>query len=416
MSTTRPSAGFTLTSALYAFNGAAQTPDAKFFNGGSPGALRTYDRRPEFSRAWRPGGCVAILGDVTDALPGAGDGVLEEALDRLSGCGPEFGPGLSNHGPMVAEALVRMGQGAAVSAFVDRYQRALEPAPPPGKALASSAWGAALGDYDRYADFLATFESELTRRAVSEVLADWVPRLAPGSIGAAGHGLIRTAHARRALHHADTPLRRRELAEGLAYWAARYLELPGPPVLIGQGSVEAQLGALPSLPNGSSNVFLITDQVKAIDDVAKAFESVVVGLVSPSDPQLALDAIAAGGANAYVRNADRGHAIALVHSITLPMALELLLDDLRVGDRSTTFAYVWQAAAALHVCYAVDRRPIDPTDLLTDLPYPEDLITAAVESGDEHAIKLTEAGLRAYQRSGEPVLLAASADANRRLA
>jgi hypothetical protein len=97
------------------------------------------------------------------------------------------------------------------------------------------------------------------------------------------------------------------------------------------------------------------------------------------------------------------------------MAVELVLEDVAVDDRAGVFAYAWQAAAALHACYANDRRPFDPTDMAGDLPYPEELIGAAVECGDEHAIKFTEAALRAYQRSGEPVLLVGAADASRRL-
>src|ERR1700677_3211173 len=50
--------------------------------------------------------------------------------------------------------------------------------------------------------------------------------LAPGLMAAATHGVIRTGHAVRALALEDTPARRRELADGLAYWAADYLPLP----------------------------------------------------------------------------------------------------------------------------------------------------------------------------------------------
>ena len=39
----------------------------------------------------------------------------------------------------------------------------------------------------------------------------------------------------------------------------------------------------------------------------------------------------------------------------------------------------------------------------------------AVASGDEHAIKLTEAALRSFGRSGDAVLLLAAADACDRL-
>jgi hypothetical protein len=109
------------------------------------------------------------------------------------------------------------------------------------------------------------------------------------------------------------------------------------------------------------------------------------------------------------------HGIALIHAVTAPMAVELLFDDLEIEDRAQVFAYAWQAAAALHTCYAEDRRPFDPADVAGDLPYPEDLVEAAVVAGDEHAIKVTEAALRAYRRSGDPVLLLAAAEASRRL-
>ncbi len=42
------------------------------------------------------------------------DVVLLDALDRLRGTGPEFDGFLANHGPMAAEALVRIGASDAV--------------------------------------------------------------------------------------------------------------------------------------------------------------------------------------------------------------------------------------------------------------------------------------------------------------
>jgi hypothetical protein len=72
---------------------------------------------------------------------------------------------------------------------------------------------------------------------------------------------------------------------------------------------------------------------------------------------------------------------------------------------------VWQAAAALHVAYDVDRStPIpDGAEPSADL-----LVEQALASGDEHAIKLTEAALRSFERSSDPVLLLAAADASTR--
>lgn len=39
--------------------------------------------------------------------------VLDDAYEQLHTKGPEFGGWLSNHGPMAADALLRLGRGAA---------------------------------------------------------------------------------------------------------------------------------------------------------------------------------------------------------------------------------------------------------------------------------------------------------------
>lgn len=355
-----------------------------------------------------------------------GNDVMDDVLERLAGTAPEFGPhGLSNHGPMAAEALVQLGLGDTALEWADRYRRRLDPAPPAGRPLGADEWDGALGSPERFGDFLALFRRELSGRDAGEVLAEWVPRLAPGCVGAAGHGVIRVAHGRRSIRAIDNELRREELAQGLAYWCASYLELPGPPALIGSGSAAAQVAELPHLPGGpDGEAATITEQLAGIDAVATSFEAVVAGLAPPPDPRIALHDLAAAGASAYVRNADRGmgHAIGLVHAVTIPMALELLLDDLPSADRATAFAYAWQAAAALHVCYGDDRGRVAEPDLAADIeamtndmPYPEELAAAALDSGDEHAIKLTEAALRAFTDNADPVLLVAAADAARRL-
>jgi hypothetical protein len=312
---------------------------------------------------------------------------------------------------MVADALVHLGHSAAVGPFMDRYVGHLEEAPPDGKALAADEWERALGAIDRYADWVALFVKELAERPAGEVVGAWVPRLIPGAIAAAGHGLIRTAHALRALGESDNALRRRELAEGLAYWAARYQELPGPPVLIGTGGVVETLAGLPHLPGDVAEEFLITDQVRHVDEIADQFEAAVCELAPPPIVEDALVDTAVGGASAYLLNADHGHAIPLVHAVTAPMALDLVLETLYPEDRSTAFAYLWQAVAAIHVAYAADRGTIE----VSELPYPEELAADAVASGDEHAIKMAEACLRAYKTSGDSSLLAAAADACARL-
>ena len=98
--------------------------------------------------------------------------------------------------------------------------------------------------------------------------------------------------------------------------------------------------------------------------------------------------------------------------MTSPLAGELLLPWLAQEDRDAALGYVWQAAAALHVAYDVDRLAPSPGDAP---PSAESLVEQAVASGDEHAIKLTEAALRSFGRSGDDALLLAAADACTRL-
>lgn len=329
---------------------------------------------------------------------------------------PEFGAlGFSNHGPMATEVLVTLGLEDAVERWTANYRTRLQSAPPAAPPLRDDEWPAALGQAAQYAGWLALFERELADRPPRAVVGEWVPRLAPGAVAAAGHGLIRTAHGLRALSRDDTPARRVELAHGLAYWASTYQELPGPPLLIGHQRVGEALAALPYLPEETPDEILISDQVAHMADIADEFEQAVASLAPAGSAVEVLDALAVGGAHAYLRNAEHGSVIALIHAVTTPMALELMLPWLAPEDHDAALAYAWQAVASLHVAYDVDRR--DPQDRGPDpaAPSTEEAVARAVASGDEHALKITEAALRCHARTGDPALLHMAADAAARL-
>jgi hypothetical protein len=340
---------------------------------------------------------------------------LDQALTRFAATSPEFGShGLSNHGPMAAEALAQLGRADAIDAWSAAYSRRLADAPLPApKPLTDEAWPAALGHPGRFPEWLTLFETELADRPPHAVVGEWVPRLVPGTVGAATHGMIRTAHALRALGQADTPARRVEVATGLAYWASKYQELPGPPLLIGHQAVPEAIADLPYLPEDTPETFLITERVAYLAGISDEFEQGVASLAPRADLLSLLDALASGGARAYLRNAEEGHAIAMLHSVTAPLALELIVPWLPEEDRDAAVAYAWQAVAALHVAYGIERHA--PIDESSPVPSAEELVERAVRSGDEHAIKLTEAALRGHARTGDDALLLAAADASARL-
>ena len=339
---------------------------------------------------------------------------LDDALVVFAATAPVYGSlGLANHGPMVAEALAHLGRDDAIAGWVQHYRRRLDEAPPPVvRPLTEEEWPAALGRPDRFPEWLALFEREVADRPPVAVVGEWAPRLLPGAVGAATHGLIRTGHAVRALAAVDSPPRRLELASGLAFWASSYVELPGPPLLIGHEGVRDALADLPYLPEDAPRRVLISDMVAGIADIADEFEQAVASLGWTGGAEELLDELAAGGALAYLRNADHGGAIGLLHAVTSPLACDLLLPWLAEEDRDAALGYVWQAVAALHVACDVDRHsPVAERGA----PDPDALVDAALASGDEHAIKLTEAALRSFGRSGEPMLLWAAADSIERL-
>jgi hypothetical protein len=339
---------------------------------------------------------------------------LDDALTVFATTAPVYGSvGLANHGPMAAEALAQLGRHDAITDWVARYRTRLDEAPPPAtRPLSEEDWPAALGRAGRFPEWLALFEREIADRPTAAVVGEWAPRLLPGAVGAATHGLIRTGHAVRALASADTPPRRLEVAHALAFWASSYQELPGPPLLIGREGVAQALADLPYLPDDAPAAVLISDRVAAVGDIADEFEQAVASLGWTGGAVELLDQLATGGALAYLRNADAGGVIGLLHAVTSPLACELVLPWLAQEDRAAALGYVWQAAAALHVAYDVDRLASAPTEAP---PSADSLVDRAVASGDEHAIKLTEAALRSFGRSGEAVLLLAAADASARL-
>ena len=94
-------------------------------------------------------------------------------------------------------------------------------------------WGEHLGDSNLLGDWTAFMRSRAERLGWEDLLLLWWPRLLPGLAASATHGVIRPAHALRSLstspEAAPEPLLIDELAQGLAFWAARYQRLPGGP-------------------------------------------------------------------------------------------------------------------------------------------------------------------------------------------
>ena len=211
----------------------------------------------------------------------------DEALERFHCTGPEREGWLSNHGPMVVEALERLGQDDRVHPWSDRYLPRLEDVPRGIAPIEAAAWRDPLGDPVRTGDWITFFLAEAEQQPWQTLLAQWWPRLLPGIAAGATHGVIRVGHAVRALRALETEPRRQELAHALAYWAARWQPVP---VVPGTGTRRAD-AVVPMLPQVPHQEFGIRNRLSQLSDTA-GWAGVVASLAGPresSDVPSALD-------------------------------------------------------------------------------------------------------------------------------
>lgn len=324
------------------------------------------------------------------------DDAMGAALERLKGVGYEFGPNFVNHAPMAAEALALLGYTDEVPSWVDVNVRKRRYYDPPERRWALSAddaedWRPALGDFSRVADWTQLFDRELAARPWMDVLLTWWPRLLPGMSGALTHGVIRTAHAVRAvaMTQGDGLLQRGELAQALGYWAARFWspEPDGPPAA-------AQVEAAPGAPDAA-------DSPDAPD---------APGLL---DPLVALDALVLDGAGVYARTPQSG-PVGLVHAVTGPAAVRLVCDHLPSELHRTAYETAARSSALMRGWFHIDVDGGAPQpDPDPDADAGRQVIAQAVTLGDEHAIKLAEVAVRHYRRTPDRRLLTASSTATR---
>jgi len=293
--------------------------------------------------------------------------------------------------------------------WLDKYKRRLSPLPAKCEAISESNYRFGLGDISRYRDWQTFFQNELKQKPWKELLNTWVDRLAPGYIAAAMHGVIRTGHAVRSLTKNGSADIVNELANGLAYWAARYQPLAEtesrPPVVFGSiYDALHKVNLLPGVQRGELG--LITKEVATVETMAQFPQ--VINLLDQSDqPDITLSHLTEGFAFMFICNAEpSGKVIALVHALTGPYALRHMIPILDNGVAKKALKYAWQASAALFARYGVG---LQPGGAETVPIYAEaELIERAVATHDEHAVKFIEACIAEHKINPNPIYLSAA--------
>ena len=317
--------------------------------------------------------------------------------------------GLGNHGPMVAEALCALDRGDAAVAWTERYVnrfKFLQKRSAPANRVDDDDWRDALGKFDRLEDWSQFFSHELDESPWPDVLDRWVARLAPGFSAVALHGPIRTCHAVRALAERDSSIRRKELADGLAHWAAGFQLLPSgtsnrPRLLPSRAILEIE--TIPA--NERLDPVSLVRALKDLDDF-RPFSGVIAEVELTCETDAILSDLTQTFAAAYLSNGvDFFSVFGFIHAVTGPSALRMIAPHVSETTLREALRYAWQAAAGLYARFGgnapISEIPVDRFDS-------DGLIDRAVASDDEHAIKFTEACLREFSLNPRSAFIAAA--------
>jgi hypothetical protein len=339
---------------------------------------------------------------------------LNDALERLTEYRYLDRPGLASHAPMAAEALSGLGYDDEVGPWVEAYKARHAPmaAPPMSSRIDpddGDSWLPALGDFSRVSDWNRMFTEALDDQPWWSVVQRWMPQLLPGYGGGLTHGLLRVAHAVRALPtdaaSSDTigELAGRELAMGLAQWAAFYQALPVTPRLRGSLTLDQAVAQIPRPDQPWTPMEAIT--FARLGEVA-GWDAAVQALEAPPSAEEALSDLTAVFCRVLIAGGEAFTHWA-VHVVTPVAAIRTLLPLVPELPIEAVYAHLWQVNAALLTGLLPSTGPT-PTSTTDPVPARAELAARAAEHGDFHVVKFTESALREHAlRPDASYLLAA---------
>ena len=328
----------------------------------------------------------------------------DAALAPHAALGTDMDNGFINHGPMAIEALCALGYPGAAAKRASAYIESVCPRPPAQVAIREDDWREALGVVERYTDWRTYFTAQTEAGSWHAVMNAWAGRLAPGYSGAAGHGVIRVAHAVRALQVDQSPAKVQEFADAMALWASTYTELPvAPQVLQTRLKAAEALKAVPLVPeNIRDNAGDITDALAVLARVPEFANAADAVDVEGDVLETMLD-MAEVFAGVFRANATTPlYGVVFTHAITGVAAAHVLQSHVSDADARLSLKQAWRFGAALYAVYAM--RPPERSAVSTKLTT-QGIVEKAVAHGDAHVVKLTEAAVRFNALRPSPSLL-----------
>jgi hypothetical protein len=214
-------------------------------------------------------------------------------------------------------------------------------------------------------------------------------------------------HAVRSLAEREKSARLRELAGALGYWASCYETLPAADYSGTPLSAREAIALVPFSP-GTARITRggFTNGLRSLNDFP-AFAPVIGMFDVSGEPVELISQLTETFARVYLANADDDYTvIAFIHGVTACVALRSLAPYLDAEVTRVALRYAWQTGAALYSVYGTAKP--DWSEAALPKEPPEELIALAVRTGDDHAIKFTEACLREHALNPNAVYLAAA--------
>jgi hypothetical protein len=314
---------------------------------------------------------------VADRLSDTCRGLLSQATNFH----PFYGDGLSNHLPMALAALDRLGGSPGrLNAFYAASITSLVGFKPAAHPLHPND---AMGNSDHFASALLYFERAIIEDGPEHVLRRWLPQLIPGIAAASFHGLIRLGYAVEASNNA-------EIASALALWTTAFTSLGPSGHLVDEKPAAIVKRLSKFIANRPVSAGLIVDRMTSI----AALDSLQYCESQPR--QLRLSDVADFAISAYASFDD----FTLLHAVTATHAFRLIMPF--IADSAPAIGYLWRAiliaalstGLPLHNDWHKDRGHMAGWG---------DIAGRAIESDDEHVIKLVYTAFAEFRIYADPL-------------
>ncbi|HEY8538857.1 MAG TPA: questin oxidase family protein [Steroidobacteraceae bacterium] len=288
---------------------------------------------------------------------------------------------MANHLPMALIALDRMGATPdRMEEFANRYARRLVRRNIDKHLLDPAT---SLGVRNNFEGVLAYFEHRISELGAASVLRQWIPSLLPGVAASAFHALIRLAYGIDASDNS-------EIATGLAYWVIEYQPLGELCTTTREATLAEIAAEAGSAVAGHKFVpGIIIDRMVEVAALP-AFQRVSVQPTSLSYEQIADFAIGMYGAR---------EDFIFLHLVTACHAFRTLLSYLEGSpdvDR-----YLWQAVLVGYLSTGLSCEPLSTVRDEKARTW-DDCLAAAIESDDDHVIKLVFTAWQESLRTADP--------------